>query len=71
MNSITLRHPLRSLAVVVAVAAPALSHAAIDVTAATGGVTDALTAVTTVLGVMIGMAAAIFGLRKVLKLLGR
>lgn len=45
--------------------------AAIDVTAATAGVTDAQTAVLAVLAVMITMAAAIFGVKKVLRLLGR
>ncbi|MFN4349740.1 MAG: hypothetical protein ACK4F6_02900 [Hylemonella sp.] len=47
------------------------AHAAIDVTAATAGVADAQTAVLAVLAVMITMAAAIFGVRKVLRLLGR
>ena len=44
---------------------------AIDVTAATAGVTSAQVAVLAVLGVMITMAAAIFGVNKVLQLLGR
>jgi len=47
------------------------SFAAIDITAATGGIADAQTAVLGVLAVMITMAAAIFGVRKVLRLLGR
>jgi len=47
------------------------SFAAIDVTAATSGVADAQTAVLAVLAVMITMAAAIFGVKKVLRLLGR
>jgi len=47
------------------------SFAAIDVTAATAGVADAQTAVLAVLAVMITMAAAIFGVKKVLRLLGR
>lgn len=47
------------------------AFAAIDVTAATTGVTDAQTAVLAVLAVMITMAAAIFGVKKVLRLLGR
>lgn len=60
------------LAVLAPVAAlPALSHAAIDVTAATTGVSDAQTAVLAVLAAMITMAAAIFGVKKVLRLLGR
>lgn len=50
-------------------AAPAF--AVIDVTAATAGITDAQTAVLVVLGAMITMAAAIYGVRKVLRLLGR
>jgi hypothetical protein len=41
------------------------------VTAATTGVTDAQTAVLAVMGVMITMAAAIYGVKKVLALLGR
>jgi hypothetical protein len=46
------------------------SHAVIDITAATTGVADAQTAVLGVLAAMITMAAAIFGVRKVLHLLG-
>ncbi len=53
------------------VAGVSASHAAIDVTAATGGVADAQTAVLAVLAVMITMSAAIFGVKKVLRLLGR
>lgn len=45
--------------------------AATDVTAATTGITDAQTAVLAVLAAMITMAAAIFGVKKVLRLLGR
>jgi hypothetical protein len=47
------------------------SFAAVDVTAATAGVADAQTAVLAVLGVMITMAAAIFGVVKVLGLIKR
>lgn len=47
------------------------AFAAVDVTAATAGVADAQTAVLAVLAVMITMAAAIFGVKKVLRLLGR
>lgn len=54
-----------------AVGVSSLSHAAIDITAATGGISDAQTAVLAVLAAMITMAAAIFGVKKVLRLLGR
>ncbi len=54
-----------------AVGVSSLSHAAIDVAAATTGVSDAQTAVLAVLATMITMAAAIFGVKKVLRLLGR
>jgi hypothetical protein len=47
------------------------SFAAVDVTAATAGVNEAKDAVLTVLGVMITMAAAIFGVVKVLGLIKR
>jgi len=47
------------------------SFAAVDITAATAGISDAQTAVLAVLAVMITMAAAVFGVRKVLKLIGR
>lgn len=47
------------------------AHAAIDITAATAGITDAQTAVLAVLAAMITMGAAIFGVKKVLRLLGR
>lgn len=50
-------------------AAPAF--AVIDVTAATAGVSDAQTAILAVLAAMITLAAAVYGVRKVLKLLGR
>lgn len=53
----------------VALSAP--TWAVIDVTAATGGVADASTAVLAVLAAMITMAAAIYGVKKVLRLLGR
>lgn len=46
------------------------SHAAIDVTAATTGITDATTAVVTVLGALIVMGATLFGLKKVKRLIG-
>lgn len=52
-------------------AAGVSSFAAIDVTAATTGVGDAQTAVLAVLAVMITMSAAIYGVKKVLRLLGR
>lgn len=47
------------------------AHAIIDVTAATTGIADAQVAVLAVLGIMITMAAAIYGVKKVLRLLGR
>lgn len=61
------------LAAVATLGALAVSpaFAAIDVTAATTGVSDAQTAVLAVLAAMITMAAAVYGVRKVLSLLGR
>lgn len=47
------------------------SHAAIDVTAATTGITDASTAVLAVIAAMITMAVAVWGVKKVLKFFGR
>lgn len=47
------------------------SFAAIDVTAATTGIADAQTAVLAVLGTMITMGAAIYGVKRVLRLIGR
>lgn len=47
------------------------SFAAIDVTAAITGISDAQTAVLSVLAAMIVMAAAVYGVKKVLRLLGR
>ena len=67
MYKLTSRIGLGSLAL----AASVPSFAAIDVTAATTGVSDAQTAVLSVLAVMITMAVAIFGVKKVLRLLGR
>ena len=54
-----------------AAAASAPAFAVIDVAAATTGIADAQVAVLAVLAAMITMAAAIFGVRKVLRLLGR
>lgn len=53
------------------VSAPLLSHAAIDVAAATTGIADAQVAVLAVLAAMITMAAAVYGVKKVLRLIGR
>lgn len=53
-----------------AVAGTVSANAAIDVSAATTGITDATTAVLAVLAAMITMAAAVFGVRKVLHLIG-
>jgi len=47
------------------------SFAAIDTAAATTGIADASTAVLLVLGAMITMAAAVYGVTKVLGLIGR
>lgn len=47
------------------------SFAAIDVTAATTGVSDAQTAILAVLAAMIGLAVAVWGVRKVLRMFGR
>jgi hypothetical protein len=58
-----------SLATLAVVTLPA--HAVIDITAATTGISDAQTAVLAVLAAMITMAAAVYGVRKVLRLLGR
>lgn len=43
------------------------SNAAIDITAATTGITDASTAVLAVLAAMITMGVAVWGVKKVLK----
>ncbi len=61
----------RGLLAVGALVAAGSANAAIDITTATAGISDAQTAVIAVLGLMITMAAAVFGLRKVLNLLGR
>lgn len=45
------------------------AHAAIDIAAATAGITDASTAVLAVMGALITMAAVIFGVTKVYHLL--
>lgn len=47
------------------------AQAAIDVTAATTGISDAQTAVLAVLAAMVTMSAAVFGVKKVLRLIGR
>jgi len=47
------------------------AQAAIDVTAATTGISDAQTAVLAVLSAMVTMGAAVYGIKKVLRLLGR
>ena len=45
------------------------AFAVVDITAATTGIADAQTAVLGVLAVMVTMAAAIYGVRKVLRLI--
>jgi hypothetical protein len=47
------------------------ANAAIDITAATTGITDASTAVLAVIAAMITMAVAVWGVKKVLKFFGR
>jgi hypothetical protein len=59
------------LAVIGGSLVPMLSHAAIDTTAATGGITDAQTAVLAVIAAMITMAVAVWGTKKVLRFFGR
>ena len=54
-------------AVLLATAAPAF--AVVDITAATDGIAAAQVAVLAVLAVMITMAAAVYGVRKVLRLI--
>jgi len=45
------------------------AFAVVDITAATTGIADAQTAVLAVLAVMVTMAAAVYGVRKVLRLI--
>jgi Inovirus Coat protein B len=65
---------MRNLKVAAVLAAVALASspafAVLDVTAATTGITDATVAVVTVLGALIVMGAAFFGLKKVKRLIG-
>lgn len=67
------RHTLRRLALIPAavLASSGSAFAAIDVTAATTGITDASTAVLAVIAAMITMAVAVWGVKKVLKFFGR
>jgi uncharacterized membrane protein YdbT with pleckstrin-like domain len=58
------------LAAVFALAA-GQAQAAIDITAATAGITDASTAVLGVIAAMITMAVAVWGVKKVLRFFGR
>jgi uncharacterized PurR-regulated membrane protein YhhQ (DUF165 family) len=55
------------LALISAAVVGGSSFAAVDITAATAGISDAQTAVLAVLAVMVTMSAAIFGVRKLLK----
>lgn len=57
------------LALVSAALVGGSAFAVVDITAATAGIADAQTAVLAVLAVMITMAAAIYGVRKVLRLI--
>ncbi len=61
----------RGLVLVGVLATTGAANAAIDITAATAGISDAQTAVLAVIAAMIVMAAAVFGMKKVLSLLGR
>lgn len=62
---------MKKIAALSLVALSVPAFAVIDVTSATTGITDAGVAVAAVLAAMITFAAARFGLRKVLSLLGR
>lgn len=70
LRSLAARNGMK-LAVIGGALVPVVSHAAIDVTAATTGITDAQTAVLAVLAAMIAMGVAVWGVRKVLKFFGR
>lgn len=59
------------LALVSAALAGGSAFAVIDVTAATAGVADAQTAVLAVIAVMLTLAVAVYGLKKVIRLFGR
>lgn len=59
------------LALVSAALVGGSAFAVIDVTAATAGIADAQTAVLAVLAVMVTMSAAVYGVKKVLRLIGR
>lgn len=62
---------LAGMAAAASILAVSSAHAVIDTTAATGGISDAQTAVLVVLGAMITMSAAVYGVKKILRLLGR
>lgn len=78
LQSVSNRQALRTLgkslvagaAVGVAVVSNS-AHAVIDTAAATTGISDAQTAVLVVLGAMITMGAAVYGVKKILRLIGR
>lgn len=53
------------------VLAAGASHAAIDVTAATAGISDAQTALVTVLGAFLAMGIAVYGLKRVIRIFGK
>ena len=59
------------LALVSAALVGGSAFAVIDVTAATAGVADAQTAVLAVIAVMLTLAVAVYGLKKVIRLFGR
>jgi uncharacterized PurR-regulated membrane protein YhhQ (DUF165 family) len=61
----------KRVAAATAVALTVPAFAAIDITAAQTGIADAQVAVLAVLGTMIVMAAAVYGVKKVLSLIGR
>lgn len=65
------RQKLGRLAIVTGAAGasflPVLSHAALDVTAATAGISDAQTAVLAVIAAMLTMGIAVWGVKKVLR----
>lgn len=61
---------ISSAAIAVALSAGS-AHAALDVTAATTAVSDAQTAMLAVLGAMLTLAVAVWGLRRVIRMFGR
>lgn len=62
---LTRKHAIRFGAAAVTLVAATSAHAVIDITAVTGGITDASVALVAIIGALMALSVGIFGIAKV------